>query len=273
MRQAHDFGELPRAPADSPTSRLAPLTAGNSARCLRTRTAPDILLFPIMNGYGIYGSSEEHQPVTHWRGYPIYAAHVIVIGFVASMIATSLLLFSTAAHVFTWLRFDNVHVIHGEVWRVLTYGLINRPSLEFAIDMLMLVWFGREVEKMIGRKKFLLLFGAIYLVTPLLFTALAPWTPLQLAGESGAFAVFVAFATLYPSALLFFNILAKWAALIVLGIYSLMALAARDWPALLALWGSAGAAHAFIRYEQGHFQLPSFRLGRRKPTLRVSTLR
>ena len=46
-----------------------------------------------MNRFG-FGPSEEHQPVTWWRGHPVYAAHFIVIVFVASMLVTTLLLFA-----------------------------------------------------------------------------------------------------------------------------------------------------------------------------------
>ena len=44
-----------------------------------------------MNSYG-YGSSEEHQPLTWVRGYPVYAAHALVAAFVLSMVATAILL-------------------------------------------------------------------------------------------------------------------------------------------------------------------------------------
>ncbi len=45
------------------------------------------------------------------------------------------------------------------------------------------------------------------------------------AGETGAFALFIAFATLYPNVALFFNLLAKWIAWILVGNYTLAAMA------------------------------------------------
>lgn len=217
-----------------------------------------------------YGSStDEHQPVTWLRGYPLYATHFLVLVFTGSLLATSLLLALSAGHLLDWLTFNSVDVLRGQVWRVATYGLFNPPSLQFVIDMLMFIWFGREVEKAFGRRKFFALYGCIYLITPLLFTAIGVWRPLACAGETGAFALFIAFATLYPNAVLMFDILAKWAAAVLFGLFTLMALAYHDWTGLLTLWATSGFACLFVRHAQGAFPLPRLRLPRRKPKLRV----
>ena len=225
-----------------------------------------------------YGSSEEHGPVMRFQGYAIYAAHFVVVVYVLSMIASTVMVaFANlgAFRVFNWLEFDSERVLHGEVWRMLTYGLVNPlppgwGGVSFAFDMLWIVWFGREVEKMFGRRKFLVLFAGVYLISPFVLTALGFIWPNTMAGERGAFAVFIAFATIYPNvALFFFGILAKWAALILLGIYTLAALAYHDWTGMIALWASTGFAHGFVRYEQGVLALPKIRFPRRRPKLRV----
>lgn len=217
-----------------------------------------------------YGYSEEHQPVTYWGGYPIYAAHFIVTVLVAAMIATTICQGANVTAVWMWLPFDGVRVWHGEVWRMLTSGLLNGPSLWFAVNMVLFVWFGREVEKRIGRRKFLGLFFAVYLVTPVLLLALTPVWPTVASGDHGtSLAIFTAFATLYPSVLVFFNISAKWAALILVGIYTLVALSYHDWTGMLALWATNATAYGFIRYEQGQWSLPRLRWPRRGPKLRV----
>jgi membrane associated rhomboid family serine protease len=221
----------------------------------------------LMNGYGNY--SEENQPLAWVRGYPLYAAHLIVAVFVVSMLVTTLLLAVGLGAVLGWLTFTSTQVWQGQIWRVVTYGLVNPPTLQFVIDMFMIVWFGREVEKFFGRRIFLQLFASVYLVTPLLFSALGLATTLRLSGETGAFALFIAFATLYPNAALLFNILAKWAALVLVGISALMALANRDLVALLALAATCGTAFLFVRYQQGAFRLPRLRIKRRAPSLRV----
>ena len=100
--------------------------------------------------YG-YGSSEEHQPMLWVRGIPFYAVHVVVALLVISMIATAILRFAGGTLFLDALVFESGRVLIGEVWRCLTYGLVNEPSIPFAIDMFMLMWFGRELEKLFGR--------------------------------------------------------------------------------------------------------------------------
>ena len=220
-----------------------------------------------------YGSSEEHQPVTWMGGYPLYAAHFIVFGFVATMIVTAIAMAANAVPYLSAMRFSSEAVLRGEIWRLATYGLVNPPSLWFAIDMLMIVWFGRELEKFFGRRVFLRLFVSLYLLSPAVLTLIGLWQPTGLAGQRGAFALFVAFATLHPNAVMLFNLLAKWVAIILVGLYSLMALSSRDVVGLVTLWSTLGYAFAFVRFQQGHFSLPRFlpriRLKQRNPGLRV----
>jgi hypothetical protein len=218
--------------------------------------------------YG-YGSTEDQQPVLWLRGHPVYAAYFVVLVLVASMLATTLLMALNVAQVWTWLPFASGAVLRGEVWRIATYGLLNPPSLGFVIDMAMIAWFGREVEKFFGRRKFMLLYGCIYLLPPLLFTLIGVWFPTRLTGETGAFALFVAFATLYPNVAVFFGLLAKWVAAVLVGIYSLMALANHDWMGGLSLWVTTGFAFAFVRHQQGILALPRLSLPRRGPRLRL----
>lgn len=217
-----------------------------------------------------FTSNDDDGPVTWVRGYPLYAAHLIVAVFVASMLATSLLMAVQGGVLLNAFPFSSTAVLHGQVWRLVTYGLVNPPSLWFVIDMAMIVWFGREVERTFGRRKFLALFGSLYLLTPLVLTVVGLWHPTQLAGQTGGFALFIAFATLYPGVPIFFNILAKWVALVLVGIYSLMALSGRDWTSLISLWTTTSFAFAFVRFEQGRLSLPSIRPARRRhPHLRV----
>jgi membrane associated rhomboid family serine protease len=216
-----------------------------------------------------YETSDEHRPVIWLRGYPVYAAHFIVLVFVASMLVTTLLNLFGVGQLLNGLVFSSGQVLRGEVWRVVTYGLRNEPSLAFVIDMAMIVWFGREVERHFGRRTFLVFYGVLYLLTPLLFTVIGVWVPMALAGESGAFAVFIAFATLYPNAPVFFNLLAKWVALVLVGIYTLIALNNRDLVSLISLWATTGFAFAFVRYQQGMITLPKPNLFRSGPKLRV----
>lgn len=215
-----------------------------------------------------FESPEEHDPVTWWRGHPVHAVHLLVAALVVSMLVTTGLQFARADGLISRLSFSGEAVWRGELWRVLTYGLVNPPSLGLAIELLMLVWFGREVERSLGRRDFLRLYAGLYLVRPLLCTALAPVLSANFAGGTGSFAVFIAFATLFPDAPLLFNLLARWVAWGLLALGALMALGARDGVRLLELAATCGFAFAFIRHYQGRWswpRFPRFRLSRPAP--------
>ena len=213
-----------------------------------------------------YGYSEEHKPVTYWRGHPIYASQFIVIAYCVLMVVVAVL-GPVVNPIFAWLGFSSTEVFRGQVWRIATYGLFNPPSLPFALDMLMLWWFGGELERTFGRRSYAWLYGGIYLLPPLVLLALSAVRPMAAAGQPGALALFIAFATHFPGAPVFFTLLAKWAALILLGIFSLAHISYRDWPGLVFLWTTCGYAHLFIRYQQGTFTLPTISHFKRQPKL------
>ncbi|HEY9154696.1 MAG TPA: rhomboid family intramembrane serine protease, partial [Opitutaceae bacterium] len=219
-----------------------------------------------MNGYDSYS---EYQPRGYIGGYPVYTAYVIVAIYTVSMIVSAIMSFAASSMWYAPLVFDSSRVLGGEVWRVLTYGLVNKPSLWFVFDMYMLATFGREIERYFGHKIFLRLWVYLYLLTPLLFTVIGLRMPLRLAGETGSFAMFIAFATLYPNAVMMFNVLAKWAAIILVGICALIDLSDQDSVGLISLLVTTGFAFAYVRGAQGRLALPSLRLPTRKPKLRV----
>lgn len=252
----------------SPTRAAVNFQGFILARGLRQRVEP--LNFPArkktMNGYG---STEEHQPVTWIRGHPIFAAHFVVLVFVASMLATTILAGLRLTAPLQLLSFSSASVLQGQVWRVATYGLVNMPSIWFVIDMFMIVWFGREIEKFLGRSKFLRLYLAVYLLPPIIFTVFGMMIPTAFAGETGGFALFIAFATLYPNVPVMFNVLAKWAAAVLVGIYALIYISEHNIAQLISLLTTSFFAFAYIRYQQDRFNLPQFPVRSSQPKLRV----
>lgn len=211
-----------------------------------------------MSRYYPVSDDDQHQPLTWVQGRPLYATHVIVALLALTIVACAVLRSIGAEAVLLAMPFDGAAVLSGQAWRVLTYGLLNFPSVAIAIDLLLLFWFGREVEKFLGRRSFLRLYVFIYLIPPLVLSLIGIWWPLSHAGQTGALAVFVAFATLYPAATVVLNVLASWAAAILVAVYTLVALSYRDWASLVALWSTSAYAFAFIRHHQGHlsFSLP-----------------
>lgn len=211
---------------------------------------------PIRMSRSYLAPDEDHQPLTWVQGRPLYAVHLIVAGLALTILGTALLEAFGAQAFLGKLAFDSTEVHAGEAWRAITYGLVNHPSIPIAIDIALLLWFGQDVERFVGRRHFLRLYAFIYFIPPLLLTALGFLHPMVMAGQTGALAVFVAFATLTPNATVCLNINANWAAAILVAIYTLMALAAHYWAGLAALWGTTAYAFAFVRHQQGLLSLP-----------------
>lgn len=218
-----------------------------------------------------YSQGDDHQPLTYFRGFPIHAATLLVIVHVATMIATTLLMATGATGLLQALAFSSEAVFHRfAIWQYFSHAFVNFPSIWFAIEMVMLFQFGREVERLIGRRAFLLMYVLLLVLTPLVLTVVGLVHPTVAMGSGGLhFAVFIAFAAAYPGAAIFFGIVAKWIALALLAIYSLQHLASHNWTGMLTLWVGAGFAWAFIRHERGHFSLPDLRFWKRKPRFEV----
>ncbi len=217
-----------------------------------------------------FDPTDNSRPVMHIGEHPLYAPHAIVLGYVITLLLTTACMALRVSAPFEWLPFSSIEVLRGQVWRVLTYGLVNPPSLWFVLDMFMLAWFGRELERFFGRRVFLQLFAGLYLLTPLLFTMLGLFGWSQgLTGQTGAFGFFIAFTTLYPAVAFFFNIQARWLAIILVAIYTLMHLASHNMPGLVSLWASTGFAYGFVRYQQGRFTIPNPFERLRRPKFKV----
>jgi len=222
-----------------------------------------------------YETSDEHRPVMWLRGYPVYAAHFIVIVFVLSMLATVLVSYAGFGSWLEPLILINGDVLRGHVWELFSYGLVNPlptagAAWQFAMDMAMFIWFGRDVERHFGLKKFLIFFGIIYLISPLVLTLVGLWIPLPaFFGEKGALAVFIAYAVLFPSAPVFFAVEARWAAVIAVAVYTVVALNNHDNASLLSHWSAMTFAYFFTRHHLGYFELPKINLFKRGPKLRV----
>src|SRR5438067_562761 len=150
--------------------------------------------------------SDDYQPAFWMGGHPVRTSGVIVIFYVATMIATTLALAFGFADWLAPLVFSRDAALHhGAVWQFVTYVMVNPPgdlsrNLWFVVDMFMLWWFGGELEKFFGRRVFLKFYLAIILLAPLIYTILGFfWGVPSLFGAAGSFPVFIAFATLYPN--------------------------------------------------------------------------
>jgi len=197
-------------------------------------------------------TSDDYRPVAWMGRYPVDMTTMPVGLHVVVALLTAILVGFVGSSILAWLQFDSAAVFRGgQIWRLFTYAFIHAPTpsglLWFAVEMYMLFVFGREVERFIGRRAYVALYLTLLLLPAVVLTLLSFWTHTTFATSTALhFAIFVAFATIYPNVELFARIMAKWVALILVAIGTLSALAMRDWQTLVVLWTSIGAAFLFI---------------------------
>lgn len=196
-------------------------------------------------------SSADYRPL-FWVGHYPVSASILLIGLHSlAMVVYSLCLAFGGAGVFTPLIFSSAEVFgRGHVWQLVTYPFVAAASLMFVFQMFMLYWFGPDVERFIGRNYFLALYVVLTVIPALVLTAMG--SLMGTIGYAGAnsllFGIFIAFVAIYPDAeLAFFRIRLKWAAAILLGIYTLVYLASHNLIELTMLWVSAITAAIFVR--------------------------
>jgi len=197
-------------------------------------------------------TSDDYRPVAWMGRYPLDVTTILVGLHIVCAILTALIFAVGHSATVNYLMFDSAEVLSGaQIWRLVTYSFIHLPLgsalLWFAIEMYMLFVFGREVERFLGQRAYIALYFVLLLLPALILTIWGLWARTAMAG-SGAlhFAIFVAFATIYPNVDLLLRIMVKWIALILAGIGTLSALAAHDWQTLVVLWTSIGAAFLFV---------------------------
>ncbi|MDQ6913565.1 MAG: rhomboid family intramembrane serine protease [Verrucomicrobiota bacterium] len=195
-------------------------------------------------------TSDDYRPVTWVGKFPVDVTTILVALHAFTMIAGAILIGLThQGALVTALLFDSAQVLHaGYVWQLFTYAFVHTPTIWFALYLYMLFFFGREVERFIGRRSFIILYLGLLVLPTLLLTA---WGLLGriVYGDSDAvhFGIFVAFAAIYPGVELLFRIQAKWMALVFGVIASLQLLTQNAWPQLTAFLLSVGFAFVFIR--------------------------
>jgi membrane associated rhomboid family serine protease len=196
-------------------------------------------------------TSDDYKPVTWMGRFPVDVTTILVGLHVFMAIVTALLVASSGGAVLDYLHFDSARVLgSGQVWRLATYAFVHSPSmlLWFAIEMYMLFVFGREVEKFIGQRPYIMLYLVLLFAPSIVLTL---WGLVERTGLAGSpalhFGIFVAFATIYPSAELLLRITAKWMTLILAAIYTLQLLAFHAWTDLAVVWISIATAFFFIR--------------------------
>jgi membrane associated rhomboid family serine protease len=212
------------------------------------------------------------SPITWVGSFPVYASTVLAAVHTVTMVLTALAMFAGAKGLLDALEFSSLAVTgHFAIWQLVTYAFVNPPEILFLLQIYLLVAFGREIESFLGRRAFLTVYAALLLLPPAVLTlaGLAGF-PSGYAGSSALhFSVFIAFATLYPRAEIFFSIQARWLAAGLLAISVLQALAYAPFPGLVVLLLDAGAAFVLVQFLRGAWTLEDMIPRRPHPHLRI----
>jgi hypothetical protein len=205
-----------------------------------------------------HDQSDDYRPLFWMQGRPVYANTLIVIAHIVSFVVCALCISRLGfAEVYSALALSTPAVWHGgEVWRLFSYvafdqAFFSQRSLWFLISILLLYFFGREVEQFIGRRAYLTFYGALIVVPAILLCLLGLFTTPAAYLNCGdvIFGVFVAFATIYPGSMpaMWVPLSARVLMWILLAISTLVDLAANDYTSMFMLWACSGVAYVAMR--------------------------
>lgn len=183
-----------------------------------------------MAGRFSYSAPDRNQ-ITPWFrvGNVDVTTSVLVAGLcVASMVVWAI--DSTLLEPFALFADD---VRRGQVWRLITWPLVNTPESIWTILTIAIFWyFGRELEGMLGRNRFAWFLGIITLVPAIVATIV----DLNVWGlEYLELAVLLTFIAEFPQARFFFNIPAWVLGAVIVGLQVLVLVGNRDSSGLVFL--------------------------------------
>ena len=212
------------------TAKLDGREAVREAACTNLRRTVYYFMFGV-------ATSDDYQPVTWMGRYPIHVTTLLVMVHVICMIISCLLIAVGAGGFLNLFTYNSAEVIFsGRIWQILTYAFVHSPSglIWFAIEMYMLFTLGAKWNASSAGARSFSSTLLLLCVPPLLLTIWGFWQATGLAGSATIhFAIFIAFAAIYPNVELFLRIMAKWVALIFVAAYSLQLLAYHAWSELV----------------------------------------
>jgi len=222
----------------------------------------------------LLSSFNEDRPVSYIRGYPIYCATLLTVAYGIGILLTAIL--HQTIDLLGLFGFSLPRSIYqGQIWQIVTCSFVNLPSFFTLFSLFFLYIAAVEVEKYIGRARFLTLFG-IFLLTPII--AYSAWAVLlrdsyPLYGDYFvSVGFFIAFCTLYPGLQWLGFLSLRWLGVISYGIGAIMYISQGDWLSFFTLTLVCLAAFGYIRFLQSGLELPNipnpFRALRR-PRFRV----
>jgi membrane associated rhomboid family serine protease len=181
------------------------------------------------------------------------------------------------------LELDVGKVLHGEVWRLLTYAFLHDPMsvMHIGFNMLFLIMFGRQVEEHLGSREFLAFYLVSAVVAGVAYTAahIARIHSGVAVGASGAVTAVLVLAAFYnprQKLLLFFVLpIPIWGFVVFMVAKDAFDLLGKSNNGVAVAAHLGGAAFGFVYYNL-HWRLTdwlssfsSLRRPRAKPRLRL----
>jgi len=221
----------------------------------------------------------EESPLFTLGEFPVRLITLLVAAHSLTMIVGSLLLSAGHREWLDFFTYSSADVAHGQIWRLFTYAFVATPDIMFLFQMMMLYFFGKEVENGLGWQRFAILYGGLILLGPLLLQAFgyAGMPQIAIGVQDVEFAVFAAFVAMHPGAQFFFGMAARWVFVALLALQTLQYLADQHAPRVLVLISSCLLAMTLMRrvgFDEPLFgwgfewSLPSFK----KPDPRFSVV-
>lgn len=194
-------------------------------------------------------TSGDYRPVTWVQRFPVYITTILVALCGLGMIATQFMI--SAGQAPLWAGFHSAEFLRGALWQPLTYCFVDTPNFFSIFSLIFLYIAGIEVEKYLGRTRFLQLVS-LALAAPVVVLLL--WHVADRpSGHSGSYeftiGMFIAFATLYPNMDWFGFVPLKWFAFAGLVLASMSYLPG-DWIGMSVLWSVAALSFGYIRFLQ-----------------------
>lgn len=197
--------------------------------------------------------SDDYQPLFWVGGRPVHVTTLLVGLHLGALLICSVLQgLPVQAMAFS----SNAVLHHWALWQPLTYAFDHllgdlSDTIMFLVEMVLLFQWGREVERYFGRKIFTTLYLAMLFTAPVVLLTFSMVAHVNVIfARSGLlhFGVFVAFATIYPSAQFFWGIASKWVAIAIAALLSVAFFSRADYAELMVLWSTIAVAYYGVRY-------------------------
>ncbi len=183
-----------------------------------------------------FSSSGWRSPTNPW--FRVGTVEVTTTVLVTAIGVASMFIWAADSTLFSHFYFSTTLVRDGELWRLVTWPLINAPSFLSAYTVAIFFFIGRQIESLVGRNRFLWFLAAMVIIPSALISAFSALATDNLnAGEAGlallTTGTFAALVAHQPFARWFFNIQFWVIGCVFLGVEVLQLLGLRAYGQLL----------------------------------------